>query len=227
MSGKYTQAYRNAAAGSLPDGPPVPAPKPHASVESGVVVPFQRALRTGAMLGLGGLVVYAIASRGQLGIAAGVGLVWLVVIAFWLWFILHDDFMWWLEHRLSRDLDRDGVTGKPEPPKTMRLEVSINNGQQWRFANLRLPKEGNEDNLLSFLRGVGAGLVPLSERGAAKFGYSRDEWASEDPDPKMIGLRQQLEDRGWIEWNHPSNRQQGVSLTAEGAAVVSELSKGG
>jgi len=90
-------------------------PARSASVESDVVVPLCQALGTGVFAGVVGGMISSLAGWEQVGLAGlatgavASGLVWLALVRD------HNASLWKIEEIVGRDLDGDGVVGRPAP----------------------------------------------------------------------------------------------------------------
>lgn len=115
-----------------------------------------------------------------------------------------------IESVTKRDLDQDGHIGQPPPPQqhTVRVELKETNdqGSHYQFANLGLEPDKLYALAVAVLRGDS-----FSERTATRYNLTQDEFRS---------LRDEFIERGWAQWNHPSRKQQGVSLTRGGQFIL-------
>ena len=190
--------------------------------ESHVVVPFQQALITGALWGpVGGIGVglgtsYFFDLKTGWAIVSGVvgfaGMIWLVMIVQWGKNTrAYNDLLWKVEEWTGLDINRDETVGNPEP-QTVRIEMQEQSpqGQRWQFADLPVSRDK--------LRAMADNVVELgdsfSERTAKAVGMTQDEFRS---------LRDEFIVRGWAAWNHPTRKQQGVTLTRGGIFVLKQI----
>lgn len=190
------------------------------TTEAHVKVPLLRSLITGGYAGIaGGVIVaylnmYSVWGRVSGWGSVGYGVMWGGL------FFFGTSFIYWLsitgkyDNLLSRietytgvDIDQDGEVGTPEPP-TIRVEVK--EGGNWRFANL----PGDNETLQRFASDILNNIRTFSEQGANENGYGTDNFK------KLRGI---FLEKGWAAWNHPSRRQQGVSLTRSGQWVLKEI----
>jgi hypothetical protein len=113
-----------------------------------------------------------------------------------------------VETLVSRDIDGDGQVGQPQPPpQTVRVEMRHNDpaGQRWQIADLDLDP--------AKLRALAAAVVAgqsFAERTASAAGLTQDEFGR---------LRDKLIAQRWAVWNHPTRRQNGVTLTLSGQSL--------
>lgn len=189
------------------------------NIEAHVGVPFRQALISGVFFGLGtSLIVCALGYRGGMtfwgAILAGGG--WMLfstfAVAWWKWesaVNYYNSLLWRIERATRMDVDQDGQIGEPKPePPTVRVEVK--EGSTWRFANL----PGDDESLQKFASDILNGIRTFSEEGAKENGYGIENFKK---------LRVLFLEKGWAVWNHPSHRQQGVSLTRSGQWVLKEV----
>jgi hypothetical protein len=104
--------------------------------------------------------------------------------------------------------ESDPATGAPTDPETKShlITVQVKEGKSWKFAYLGIdPKK-----LISFSLEVLNGSS-FSERTAGSHEITQDEFRA---------LRDEFLKRGWVEWNHPTRPQQGLSLRQNGKAVL-------
>lgn len=107
------------------------------------------------------------------------------------------------------DINGDGNVGdKPAPPPVVKVELR-DDGGHWQFADL----PGEPDSLQALAQAVTDG-DSFAERTATNCGYTQEQWGS---------LRDVFIDRGWAKWNHPTRRQQGVSLLRGGRMVLKTI----
>ena len=103
----------------------------------------------------------------------------------------------------QKDLNQDGRIGK----KQTEVKVVFKNPEtrQWLFAEL----PGAHTDLIKL-----AASGEFTERSATNAGLTQEQFGI---------LRDKFVDRRWAVWNHPVSRQQGVSLTLSGRAVLREI----
>lgn len=103
--------------------------------------------------------------------------------------------------------NRDASTGHTDPEtKSHLVSLEVKEGKRWKFAYLGVdPKK-----LISFSEAVLAGKS-FSEKEAAYHGITQQELGQ---------LREEFLKQGWIEWNHPSRPQQGVTVRTSGKMVL-------
>lgn len=177
--------------------------------ESNVIVPLLESLITGAFIGVSvtAVVIY------QYGFWAGLtwGGVSLLGASFVQWIRLTGNYrnlLWKLETITGQDLDDSGDIGPPAPPPPIRVEVQ--EGQSLKFADL----PGDRAALIEFAKKVNSGIVTFSEAGARRAGYGAAEFGR---------LRDVFIARHWAYWNHPTQRQQGVTLRQSGKTILAQL----
>lgn len=178
--------------------------------ESNVIVPLLESLITGAFIGVSvlGVTMY------NFGFWAGLtwGGVSFLGASFVQWIRLTGNYrnlLWRLETITGQDLDSSGEVGKPEPPPPP-IRVEVQEGQSLKFAEL----PGDRAALIEFAKKVNSGIVTFSESGARRAGYGAAEFGR---------LRDVFIARHWAYWNHPTQRQQGVSLRGSGRTILREL----
>ena len=179
-----------------------------ASVESDVLVPATQALITGTVSLIPGIALTIAAQwpwYSPFLIAGG------VIALFWLYLLdAHRKLLWSVETIINRDVDGDGATGKPEPARTVRVEV-----QRQKTTEIDdLP--GPADALADFAAGVLSHRYSFSERGAARAGYGATAFKQ---------LRATFVARGWAQWRNPDAPQQGIDLRHTGAAILKQLAE--
>jgi len=122
------------------------------------------------------------------------------------------ELLWKLETQEGRDLDGDGVVGKPEP-FTVELVTKHAGGQRMQFIEFGV----EEERARMLAKGLVAGR-PFSESEWTGGGrpFSRREFRE---------LRTELLERGLLEWRNPRAPAQGVELTAPGRHVMQRLAQ--
>jgi hypothetical protein len=127
----------------------------------------------------------------------------------------HRRLLWTAERALDVDLDQDGVTGEPEPPRALQVELLENHGNRQRLAFIDLP--GSEDQLVKLAQGVlnGKGTSESEWIGAGN-PFSRSKFAA---------VRAALLERGLASWSNPDHHAQGWELTAAGRAVMRRIAQ--
>jgi hypothetical protein len=103
------------------------------------------------------------------------------------------------------DLNHDGKVGRPEHI----VKVEMKNSGKWQFATL----PGQPAALVALAAAVVSG-GSFAERTATDAGLTQEQYSD---------LRDIFVDRGWAVWNHPTRRQQGVTLTISGKAVLRSI----
>jgi hypothetical protein len=146
-------------------------------------------------------------------IAYAAGLPWLVspagglTIAMWRYFgglNLARSLLEIVETITHKDIDKDGVVGKPTVVK-----VEVKNKGTWQFATL----PGKPENLVALAQAITTG-ESFAERTATDKGLTQEEYSN---------LRDMFVDRGWAAWNHKTRRQAGVTLTVSGKSVLRSI----
>ena len=89
--------------------------------------------------------------------------------------------------------------------QTVRVEVKNQKGG-WQFADL----PGEKKCLIEFAKSVLSGRS-FSEREATRSGLTQEQFGR---------LRDIFVDRGWASWNHPTRKQQGITIARNGRAVL-------
>lgn len=113
-----------------------------------------------------------------------------------------------VETLVQKDIDRDGHTGPAKAePHTVRVEIKQE--KQWNFIDL-----GVEPLKLQRLANEILAGHPFTERTAAGCGLTQEEFGH---------IRDEFINRSLAKWNHPSRRQQGVSLTRGGKAALQAI----
>lgn len=131
-----------------------------------------------------------------------------LVVAMWRYFGglgLAESLLEMVETITQTDLNRDGAVGQTK--HVVRVEVK--DKDRWQFATL----PGQPAALVSLAQKVSAGQS-FTERTAADAGLTQDEFSD---------LRDVFVDRQWAVWNHDTRRQQGVTLTLSGKAVLRSI----
>lgn len=96
---------------------------------------------------------------------------------------------------------------KPAPvAHVIRAETVDQNGN-WRFASIDVPAH----ILSKFANDVELSEKTFSERTATGAGMTQAQFST---------LRDQFIESGWARWNHPERKQNGVSLTKKGEAII-------
>ena len=196
------------------------ATRPQA-IESDVSVPLRQALISGGLLMLCALneVLLFWLLPWYVGLAAIP--VWLVILAIWFGLMYFNRrLLWRVESVYNVDIDGDKHVGPPEPTRVVRLELhkSDREHEQFKFEDIPIPKKSGYAGLIVFAREIVRGAATFAERPATEYGYSRSEWEA---------LRDKFRERGWAEWNHPSEPRQGVTLTDEGREVLALMAEQG
>lgn len=178
--------------------------------ESQVVVPLLESLITGVFVGL------SVAPFVMYRYGFWTGLAWggisFLGASFVQWIRLTGNYrnlLWKLETITGQDLDGSGGVGEPLPPAPP-IRVEVQEGQSLKFADL----PGDRSALVEFARKVNDGIVTFSESGARRAGYGATEFGR---------LRDVFISRHWAYWNHPTQRQQGVTLRGSGRAILAQL----
>lgn len=107
----------------------------------------------------------------------------------------------------QKDIDHDGKAGKKQEHV---VRVEMKDRGKWQFANL----PGEPAALISLAQAITADGDTFSERTATDAGLTQEQFSD---------LRDIFVDRGWAVWNHPTRRQQGVTLTLSGKAVLRSI----
>lgn len=129
----------------------------------------------------------------------------LVVALVWAWSMVKDRGLWVIEEITGIDIDRDGHTGKPQPAKTIEIEIK----EQGKLTGLAtLP--GEYPYLVAFCRWVSAG-DSFSESTAQECGYGVTNFR------KLRDIF--IKDRG-AAWRNPEHPQQGLDLTDRGLQII-------
>jgi len=175
------------------------------SPRSDVQVPLLQALVTALVISVAvtGVVwgVFGLDFWKTLGVAFCAAL---VVSWFWRLGIVTET-LWEVEERLGVDVTGDGKVGRPTQP-SVRVEIASGNREQY------VDIEGLSD--LTQIRQLAIlGLTNrFNERAVARaFGWPREQWQE---------IRDQLIERGLVEWNGEEGSTRGVSLTPDGEAVM-------
>jgi hypothetical protein len=113
--------------------------------------------------------------------------------------------LWVIEEVIGRDLDGDGETGPPAPAWGVRAEIT--EGKRWQFADIPV----RPGPLHKLAGAVIEGDESFTERTAA---------ANDMTQAEFYILRDLMVERGLAAWNHPTRRQNGVSLTRGGLALL-------
>ncbi len=200
---EFTEAYRD-----------TPARAP--SKEADVSVPFWKTLITGALVGIpSGIIVVAAFEWPWWWLFAApsgtTGLVWLIFL------FKGGDTLWIRERIVNKDLNKDGHVGKP-PPLRIEYEDHEDGREREVWADFVVPYKTRYAGAISFARGVVFQNESFSERTAADYGYTRDEWKT---------LRDTFIDNDWASWNHPTSEQQGVTLHGPGRVVLRRIAREG
>lgn len=119
---------------------------------------------------------------------------------------LRQELWWGTEEIVRRDLDGDGVVGKPEPEAVLRVEIA--DGGNTKF--LDVPAE----KVAIFARAVVKGQSGISEGEWKKFFGGVNEFRA---------FRGQLLGSGLVRWKNPDAHAQGVELTLAGRQVLKRL----
>lgn len=203
--------------------PPASVPSHLPNRESHIFVPLTQSLITGGFVGT--ITVIAVAKINQLGGAPGQiaienGCIWgalaFLTVAGVVWFFrvrAYDSLLWRVEEATGLDINQDSVVGRPEP-QTVKVEVREEGKRQnWQFADLAIEPARFRELARAFLVGKS-----FSERVAVDCGLTQEQFRE---------LRDKFIDRRWAQWNHPARRQQGVSLTHRGRAVLQTVAHSG
>ena len=94
------------------------------------------------------------------------------------------------------------------PQSTVRVEVKSE--KAWQFADL----PGTQSALIELAKSA-LSTKSFSERTATRAGLTQEEFGK---------LRDIFIDRGWATWNHPTRKQQGVTISRNGRAVLRAIS---
>lgn len=179
--------------------------------EANVIVPLLESLITGAFVGVCTVALVTYVQRSFWD-----GLAWggisLLSASFFQWIRLtgsYRNLLWKLETITGMDVDNSGEVGEPAPI-VQAIRVEVQEGQSLKFADL----PGDRAALVEFAKKVNSGIVTFSEAGARRAGYGAAEFGR---------LRDVFIERHWAYWNHPSQRQQGVSLRGSGRAILAQL----
>jgi len=119
---------------------------------------------------------------------------------------LRQELWWGTEEVIQRDLDNDGIIGKPEPEALLRVEVA--NGGNTQFLDVPTKKA------ITFARAVVNGQSGMSE-GEWKKPFGGIE--------KFVAFRNQLIERKLARWKNPDAHPQGIELTLAGKKVFERL----
>lgn len=205
---EFSEAYRD-----------TPARAP--SVEADWSVPTRRALTTGILFGpvIGGTV-------GMLtpNVNFGNDLLWGVIItggtiaASWILFLSTSDSTLWIREKIiNKDLDKDDQ-GSESPSLRVEYEDHEDGRDREVWADLPLPRKRGYAGLISLARGIVSQGESFSERIAADYSYTRQEWND---------LRDVFLSNGWAVWNHPDEERQGVTLLSSGKSVLRRIAREG
>lgn len=198
--------------------PPAGVPSHLPNRESHIFVPLTQAVITGLFIGsIGGVTMFAIGLAGDLSFdyalsySCYTGVVCFLVVAAWQWsrrLNAYDSLLWKAEQATGWDINQDGEIGRPEP-QMVRVELKEENAARWQFADLAIEPTKLKELARAFLVGKS-----FSERVAVDCGLTQEQFRE---------LRDKFIDRQWAQWNHPTRRQQGVSLTHRGRAVLQTI----
>jgi len=114
----------------------------------------------------------------------------------------------WVTEEIIHDID-DGETDDDPPPQTWEVRAEVSEGKRRQFADL--PGEPAQ------LHNLGTAVIngeSFSERTATNAGFTQENWGL---------LRDQFITRGWAHWNHPTRRQNGVTLLRTGRAILQKI----
>lgn len=109
----------------------------------------------------------------------------------------------------QRDIDRDGQIGSepPSPPHRVQVEIrEAGEARRWRFEELDIEPVKLYGLALRVVNGDS-----FAERTAVDAGLTQDEFRR---------LRDKFLAASLVRWNHPTRKQQGVSLTRGGRAIL-------
>lgn len=212
-----SQKLYNVAAAATHPPASIPAHLPNR--ESHIFVPLIQSMVGGGFVGA--ITVIAVAKISQLGgmpVRAAIdngctfGALAFLVVAGGIWFWRVHKYDGLLIHRIEEatgiDWNQDGQVGQPEP-QTVKVEVKEENSGRWQFAELRIAQGKLKELSKAILSGQ-----TFAERTATDSGLSQEEFRD---------LRDKFIDRGWAQWNHPTRRQQGVSLTHRGRFILQTI----
>lgn len=124
-------------------------------------------------------------------------------LAWWLISSDHQRALWIIEKIIQHDIDGDGQIASPP---AYGVSVEVKGEKQWQFAHLP-----GEPIAVFKLAQMVAGGDSFSERTATNAGLTQDEWRR---------LRDEFVKREWAVWNHPTRRQQGVTLGLRGKSTL-------
>lgn len=106
------------------------------------------------------------------------------------------------------------TSADPEPQPTKPAQVThviraetVDQHGNWRFANIDVPPT----ILSKFANDVELSQKTFTERTATGVGMTQAQFS---------GIRDQFIENGWARWNHPERKQNGVSLTKKGEAII-------
>ena len=124
------------------------------------------------------------------------------------------DLLWKREELERRDLDGDGMVGKPERTTlTVELVTRHQGGLQWQIIDFGVAPE----KATALAKGIIAGQS-----------FSEGAWTGNGAlfsKAEFRALRGELLERGLLEWRNGSAPAQGVVLTAPGRAVFEKLTR--
>jgi len=178
--------------------------------------PIALALGTGLFVGLpSGWVISSLFPRLSLGAGLAIGFI-VISGAVWLWRLgVYDTLLVMRENREKEAPPEK--EDKPDPP-VVKVEIESKDGEGYRafrFADLPASRRKGFAGLNRFAGAVTSQGESFAERQAADFGgYNRQEWQT---------LRGIFLDRGWAAWNDPQAKNQGITLTAAGRAIVRKI----
>lgn len=184
------------------------------SLRSGVVVPGLQAVITGVFFAgvVGGAVL--LSGYGKLGtylLLGGFG------CAFTAWIFLIHHWLKVIEHR-------EGIEPEPEPvelvepgeePSSVRIELIQNSDGAWRGSFVNLPVSPEKLRLVASALSQGGSLSENSWCGSGRPFTKRQYHA----------LRQELIERGWLQWRNPNAPAQGLEPSLVGRRVFSYLTE--
>ena len=213
---EFSEAYRDTPTGMQ-------------SKESHVTVPLQRTFITGGLGGLaiGLLIAVPMTPHNHFGDdikILGISLSTSMAVAWFVFLSISDKTLWIREKIINRDLDNDGIVGKPDHVEfTIKREDRDSEGESWQLGRLPCPG-GDLARLREFCQDITDGNATFSEKGtrdgsksgAAGYGYTPTQWSD---------LRAKFLDEGWVYWKDPNNHNQGVEFTRAGWRVIQAIAR--
>jgi hypothetical protein len=205
---EFSEAYRD-----TPARPP--------SVEADWSVPVRRAFMTGTLFGpvIGGVVgIVTPEVNFWHDLLWGLVITGGTVAASWLFFLSRSDSTLWIREKIiNKNINKDNHAGKP-PTIRIEYEDKEDGRDSEIWADFTVPYKTQYAGAISFANAVVHQNESFSERTAADYGYTRDEWRK---------LRDMFISNNWASWNHPTSEQQGVTLHGPGRIVLRRVAREG